>query len=70
MTTARSIPTTQATRDGQQVVVLTRQNGSKLYVANTGRAYPLRGEHKGPAPGRIDFTECAAGFHITAPESD
>jgi hypothetical protein len=60
---------TQATLHGQQVVVLTQQNGSKLYVANTGRAYPLRGEYKGPAPGRITFTEYGANFRVTAPES-
>jgi hypothetical protein len=60
---------TQATLHGQQVVVLTQQNGSKLYVANTGRAYPLRGEYKGPAPGRITFTEYGTNFRITAPEN-
>jgi hypothetical protein len=60
---------TQATLHGQQVVVLTQQNGSKLYVANTGRAYPLRGEYKGAAPGRITFTEYGTDFRITAPEN-
>ena len=60
---------TQATLDGRQVVVLTQQNGSKLYVANTGRPYPLRGEYKGAAPGRIDFTEYGTDFRITAPEN-
>ena len=57
----------QATLHGRQVVVLTQQNGSKLYVANTGRAYPLRGDYKGPAPGRITFTEYGADFRISAP---
>jgi nucleoid-associated protein YgaU len=60
---------TQATLDGRQVVVLTQQNGSKLYVANTGRAYPLRGEYTGPAAARIDFTEYGTDFRITAPEN-
>ena len=60
---------TQATLDGQQVVVLTQQNGSKLYVANSGRAYPLRGNYNGPAPGRIDFTEYGTDVRITAPEN-
>jgi hypothetical protein len=59
----------QATLDGQQVVVLTQQNGSKLYVANTGRAYPLRGEYNGPAPGRIAFTEYGTDLRITAPKN-
>jgi hypothetical protein len=60
---------TQGTLDGRRVVVLTQQNGSKLYVANTGRAYPLRGQYKGAAPARIDFTEYGTDFRITAPEN-
>jgi hypothetical protein len=60
---------TRATLDGRQVVVLTQQSGSKLYVANTGRAYPLRGEYQGPAPGRLTFTEYGTDFRITAPEN-
>jgi hypothetical protein len=60
---------TQAKLDGRRVVVLTQRNGSKLYVANSGRAYPVRGEYKGPAPARIDFTEYGTDFRITAPEN-
>ena len=59
---------TQATLDGHQVVVLAQQDGSKLYVANTGPAYPLRGEYRGRAPGRIEFTEYGTDFRISAPE--
>ncbi len=57
----------QATLDGKQVVVVSWQDGSKLYVANTGPAYPLRGYLKGPQGGQIDFTEYGAHFQITAP---
>jgi len=37
----------QTTLGGNKVVVLSQQDGSKLYVANTGPPYPLRGEEKG-----------------------
>jgi hypothetical protein len=57
----------QTTLDGNKVVVISQQDGSKLYVANTGPPYPLRGEEKGANAGRIDFTEYGADFHITAP---
>ncbi len=57
----------QATLDGNKAVVLSQQNGSKLYVANTGLAYPLRMELKGTDTGRLDFTEYGSDFHITAP---
>ena len=55
------------TLDGTKVVVISRKDGSKLYVANTGPPYPLRGEKKGANAGRTDFTEYGADFHITAP---
>lgn len=57
----------QATLNGRKVVVISWQNGSKLYVANTGPAYPLRWDFKGPKPGRGAFSEYGAHFHITAP---
>src|SRR5215208_443118 len=60
---------TQTTLDGKQVVVVKQRDGSKLYVANTGVAYPLRGDFKGPVGGRIDFTHYGADFRITPPES-
>ncbi len=57
----------QATLDGKQVVVVSWLDGGKLYVANTGPAYPLRGDFNGPQAGRIDFTEYGGHFQITAP---
>ena len=59
----------QATLDGKQVVVVSQQDGSKLYVANTGAAYPLRAAFKGRAGGRIDFTQYGADLRISAPEN-
>jgi hypothetical protein len=57
----------QTTVAGKKVVVLSAQDGSKLYVANIGPAYPLRVERGGTATGRFDYTEYGADFHITAP---
>jgi hypothetical protein len=57
----------QMTLDGRKVVVISEQNGSRLYVANTGPAYPLRGDYKGVGAGRVDFTDYGADFHITPP---
>ena len=57
----------QATLDGEPVVVLSWRDGGKLYVANTGPAYPLRGDFKGPQAGRVDFADYGAHFQITAP---
>jgi hypothetical protein len=57
----------QGTLDGRKVVVISHQNGSRLYVANTGIAYPLRLDSKGAEPGQINFLEYGADFHITAP---
>jgi hypothetical protein len=59
----------QATVNGRKVVVVRWRNGGKLYVANTGPAYPLRGELKGQNAGRIEFTEYGAPLHITAPSN-
>lgn len=56
----------QTTLDGERVVVVRREDGAEVYVANVGAAYPLRG--KGPNEGQIDFTEYGADFDITAPE--
>jgi len=52
---------------GKQVVVISEKDGSKLYVANTGPACPLRAENKGKDAGRFDFTEYGTDFHITPP---
>jgi hypothetical protein len=53
--------------NGRQAVVLSQQDGSKLYVTDGVPAYPLRAETKGRSEGRLDFTEYGADFHITAP---
>lgn len=58
---------TQSTLAGQKVVVVTYPDGSKLYVANTGAAYPLRFDVTGSVGGRRDFSEYGTAFHITAP---
>lgn len=51
------------------MVVLTQQRGSKLYVANTGRPYPLRMDDKRPGGGLINRTEFDTDFRITAPSN-
>ncbi len=57
----------QSTLAGQKVVVVAYPDGSKLYVASTGPAYPLRFDVTGPAGGLRDFSEYGTTFHITAP---
>jgi hypothetical protein len=57
----------QATLDGRKVLVLRKRDGSRIYVANTGPAYPLRTEGKGPSAVRVDFTEYGVDFQITTP---
>lgn len=57
----------QATVNGRKAVIVRWRNGSQMYVANTGPAYPLRGEFKGQYPGSFDFTEYGVRVHITAP---
>jgi len=59
----------QTELDGRRVVVISQQDGSRLYIANTGPAYPIRGELKGANEGRIDFSEYGVDFQITAPEN-
>jgi hypothetical protein len=59
----------QTELDGRRVVVISMQDGSRLYVANTGPAYPIRGELKGANEGRIDFSKYGVDFEITAPEN-
>jgi hypothetical protein len=60
----------QATLDGKKVVVISWRNGSKLDVANTGPAYPLRGVFTaGPNAGVFSFTDYGSRFHITAPST-
>jgi hypothetical protein len=59
---------TQSTLAGQKVVVVTYPDGSKLYVADVGTAYPLRFDDTG-AVGSRTFSQYGAAFHITAPPS-
>jgi hypothetical protein len=51
------------------VVLVSWRNGGKLYVANTGPAYPLHGELKGQNAALLDFTEYGAPLHIAAPSN-
>jgi hypothetical protein len=60
----------QATLNGRKVVVVTDlRTGGKIYIANTGPAYPLRLDFTGPHPQRLDFSDYGATFHITAPRN-
>lgn len=59
----------QTMLDGKPVVLISEHDGSKLYVANTGPAYPLHAENKGKDAGRFDFTEYGTDFHIAAPSN-
>lgn len=66
---AQGATVTQARLDGRLVVVVTYPDGSKLYVANTGPAYPVRFDVTGNGGGRRNFSQYAAQFHVTAPEN-
>ena len=56
----------QASLDGKKVVVLSRQDGSRLTVANAGLAYPVRIENK-PNGSQVNFTEYGLDSRIAAP---
>lgn len=64
---AQDAAVAQATLGGRLVVVITYSDGSKLFVANTGPAYPVRFEVTGSAGGRRDFSQYGAQFHTSAP---
>lgn len=66
---AQDATVAQATLDGRRVVVVTYPDGSKLYVANTGPAYPVRLDTTGNGGGRRDFSQYGTRFHITAPKN-
>jgi hypothetical protein len=53
----------QTTLNGMKVVVVSARNGPKLYVANTGPAYPVRVTD---TEGEANYTY-GEDFHITAP---
>ena len=59
----------QATINGRKVVVVNWRNGSKLYVANTGPAYPLREEFNGNYPVQMAFSEYNVPLDIAAPRN-
>lgn len=54
---------------GQQVVIVAYPDGSKLYVAITGPAYPLRFAVTGGTGGWRDFSDYGTAFHIVAPKN-
>lgn len=58
---------TPGTLAGRQVAVIAYPDGSKLYVAATGPAYPLRFDVTGDTGGRRDFSDYGAAVHIAAP---
>lgn len=58
---------TAGTLAGRQVAVVAYPDGSKLYVAATGRPYPLRFDVTGDTGGRRDFSDYGAALRIVAP---
>lgn len=58
---------TPGTLSGRQVAVITYPDGSKLYIAAAGPAYPLRFDVTGDTGGRRDFSDYGAAVHIVAP---
>jgi hypothetical protein len=66
---AQDATVAQGTLDGRRVVVVTYPDGSRLYIANTGPAYPVRLDATGNGGGRRDFSQYGTQFHITAPEN-
>jgi len=53
--------------DGQDVVVVTDDDGSKLYVAATGEPYPLKVVNTGAEAGEVVFSGFGETEEITAP---
>jgi hypothetical protein len=53
--------------NGKQVMVVSWPDGSKLQIANTGPAYPLRADFKGNLPRWEVYSEYNVPFNITAP---
>lgn len=51
-----------------RIADVTYIKGGRQALEQLGAPYPLRGDFKGPAAGRIDFSEYGADFRITAPE--
>ena len=60
----------QATVNGRKVVIVSWRNGSKLQVANTGPAYPLRAVLKGYSDlVRMVFSEYNVPVDVAAPSN-
>jgi hypothetical protein len=58
----------QTKLDGEKVVVVTdTSDGSKLYVANTGKPYPLNAEKAGSDGGSLTFSDYDKDVTISAP---
>jgi hypothetical protein len=57
----------QATVNGKKVMVVSWPDGSKLQIANTGPAYPLRADFKGHLPGWMVYSEYNVPFDVTVP---
>jgi hypothetical protein len=53
--------------NGKKVVVVSWPDGSKVQIANTGPAYPLRVDFKGHLPVRMVYSEYNVPFNVTAP---
>jgi len=56
----------QATVNGQKVMVVSWPDGSKLQIANTGPAYPLRADFKVHHRWEV-YSEYNVPFNVTAP---
>jgi hypothetical protein len=59
----------RTTLGGRKVVVISQRDGSKMYVANVGRPYPLRVESARKEDGTLVLSEFGVPFHITAPSN-
>jgi hypothetical protein len=55
------------TIDGQPAIALDDSNGGKLYVATTGKPYPLKLIAKRSSGGEVTFTQYGHSFTIAAP---
>ena len=55
------------TIDGRRAVSLDDSNGGKLYVATTGKPYPLKLIAKRSSGGEVTFTQYGHAFTIAAP---
>ena len=57
----------QATVNGKKVMVVSWPDGSKLQIANTGPAYPLRADFSGRPPDWMVYSEYNVPLNVTAP---